>query len=412
MNISVFRWWYRRILLVINHLPYKLKFQSEAIRSDCVSTIVNRSKLLLRRIELRIYKAGIKQIQLIRVKIQSGEKTGVCFSPNIAFAQTEVVGIKIRFFLYSILLMLFLLSEVIILSLVASLFVPGGTETMKFSVSLFLALGIMVTISASMKKIEEYKEAHIRFKKGSLTGEELLTFRTARTWGVVFMIVTYVSIGFAGIARICFLEFVPSNGMEQAKYESVQRASFFASAFMLLISFGCAHSTAQLKLELSKVAKRFFVYRYWRRTHKRENRNYQQLIKDAQRLLTMIEAQAQSGWQLIMDLVRVYQPEDECDACFVELNQEFIKVKTKPGFSIDETIYAKFAPVQNCHRELFIYGIFNAKEVAEKIAFAKAVLAKAKEHLATYNRVSSAEMLHVAAKWQTQEAPKQLHMNF
>ena len=71
----------------------------------------------------------------------------------------------------------------------------------------------------------------------------------------------------------------------------------------------------------------------------------------------------------------------EYDEKYEQLNQEYVEIKSKPGFTLNDHLYRKFCPLQSAHEELFRYGIYNAVEVKEKISFAITILKIPDEYL-------------------------------
>jgi hypothetical protein len=376
-----FRWWYVRMLIELRMLPYKMKLQTELIRSDCIMQIQRKIKVLYLSLKARQYRAGVKQVQNLRARLQRSAFGNPTFAGTPLFGQSEIVKVKLQFFVYSLILIAFLAPETFIYYLTASLFTPGAPNVVKLSVATFLALVIMLTLSFGLRKLCAYREAVQRKSMGQLTDQEFRQYRYAPAWGYFVVGITYAAVVLAGLARVFYLEFIPANGLSEEKLESVRRASRAASIFTVLITLASAYYTAALKLELSKIAERFYVYRYWNRTHRRENKNYQGLIRESQKLLLKVEKCTEQGWQVIIDLKRVYKLEQEYDLMYQLLNEEYTRLKVKPGFSVDAQVYARFAPIQCAHRELFEFGVTSTPEIKEKVAFARAVLAMPGKHI-------------------------------
>ena len=65
-----------------------------------------------------------------------------------------------------------------------------------------------------------------------------------------------------------------------------------------------------------------------------------------------IEQSIESYWMLIIEIKRIFKMPTEYDEKYEALNTEYIEIKSKPGFTINDHVYRKFAPVQSAHEEL------------------------------------------------------------
>jgi len=196
------------------------------------------------------------------------------------------------------------------------------------------------------------------------------------------MALSFAAVLFAGLSRIFFLEHIPANGLSAEKLRSVQRASMVASLFTLIITISSGIYLGLQKLEHHKVGIKFRVYRYWHKAHVRRNKYTQQLIRDCHKMLLQIEQCATKYWELVLDLKEIFQT--EYDAQNEKLNQEYVTLKAKPGFTLSDAVFLKYSPIAAAHEELFRHSVMNSPEIREKVMFINSILRIPEDHLAEH----------------------------
>jgi len=383
MKISnwLFRWWYVMKLKEQMNSPFKMKLETDALKSNCVSEIQNEIEPLWLSIKKLIYKLGVKSIQNNRTRIYRDEFGKELILPNPVFSENQIAEIKTKQRLYLIIIICFTIAESFLYYLTASLFVPGGSIWMKISVAVFLALLIMFALNYAFEKHFLYREAVERHSRNELNDHQLKRFQDTRNIGYFIIALCFAAIIFAGLSRVFFLENIPANGLGAAKLLSIQKASKMASILTMVVTFITAIFMASLKQDQGKYGMKLRVFKSWHNAHVRRNEYTQHLIKDANSIMLITEQYIEKYWQLVIDLKRVYNMENEYDAKYQQLHQEYDKLKAKSGFVLNKDLYRKFSPIQCVDDFLFRYGVVNDEHIKEKVSFAVAILSMPKEHI-------------------------------
>jgi hypothetical protein len=246
----------------------------------------------------------------------------------------------------------------------------------------------MFSLNYGFEKHFLYREVLERHNKKEIADFELKKYRDMRAWGYILMVLSFAAILFSGLARIFFLEHIPANGLSPEKLKSVQRASSMASLFTLFVTVITAIFLALIKQEQAKTAVKFRIFRYWHKAHVSRNKYTQSLIRNANKLRLIVEQRVEKYWQLVIDLKRIFNIENEYDEKYEQLHQKYVALKAQPGFILTDDIYTKFAPLQCAYEELFKYGVMNSKEVKEKLAFAASILKVPDDHLVEHLRMT------------------------
>lgn len=370
----LFRWWVTMKLKEQINSPFKLKNEVDSLKSNSVLEIEQTTEPLWLNIKKLIYKIGIKTVQNNRVRIHRNAFKQLEILPNPVFTQNQIVGIVGKYWLFIIVIIGFIVSESFLYYLTASLFVPGGSQFMKIAVSIFLAMLIMFSLDFCFGKHFQYREAAGHHSKKEINDIELKKYRDRRNLGYALIVLSFAAIIFSGLARIFFLENIPGTGLTPEKLKSVQRASKMASLLTMVVTIIAAILLALLKQEQSKIAIKYHVYRNWHNALIKRNDYTQVLIRDANKMILITEQSIEKHWQLVIDLKRIFKMPQEYDEKYEELNQEYLGIKSKPGFTLNDHLYRKFLPIQAAHEELFRYGILNSAEIKDKITLANTVL--------------------------------------
>jgi hypothetical protein len=276
---------------------------------------------------------------------------------------------------------LFLTSEGALYQLTAALFIPGGNWLLKLSVAIFLATLTLFCIDYGLKQHYKYRELKSIQDKKEGNRLALKLQNDKRIIGYVLIAIALIAILFAGLARISFLENIDTSGLPPERKHSVLEASKWASWLTLIATLGSSLLLGVIKRDQSKITQHYQIYRYWNKALKRRNAYYKSLIRESNKIHLKTEQIVYVGTQLIIDLKRVFKMEQEYDAKYEQLNQEYLDAKSRPGFSLNEHMFRKYAPLQGAHLELFRFGIFNSPEVREKLSFAIEVQKLAADYL-------------------------------
>jgi hypothetical protein len=161
----------------------------------------------------------------------------------------------------------------------------------------------------------------------------------------------------------------------------VQEASKWAALLTMAVTLLCAVLLALIKQEQSRIAIKYRVYLNWHRALIKRNEYTQELIRDANKIALIVEQSIEKHWQLVIDIKRIFKMETEYDAKYEELNQEYLTIKSKHGFTLNDHLYRRFLPIQSAHEELFRFGVMNSTEIKEKIIFANIVLKMPEDYI-------------------------------
>jgi hypothetical protein len=383
--MKIFTWllnWQQAKRLKNHRSQYTLKLETELCKSACIMEIQTAIEPLWLSIDKLVYKLSVKSVQQVRILTSRDmfDKQKVLHHP--LFCQTEIAEFLFKYILYGIVIVSFIVAESFLYNLTASLFLPGGAEYMKIAVSIFLALLIMMALNFGLEKHILYRQVMEQYGKQEGADIALKKYLDMRNLGYLLIVLSFASIILAGLARINFLEFIPAKGLSPEKLKSVQSASKASSLFTLAVTVITAILMGLLKQEQAKLGIKFRLFRYWYRTHTRHNQYAQQLIRDANKILILVDQRIEKHWQLTIDLKRVC--EAEYDTSYEQQQQKYLNLKNQPGFAVTDDLYARFAPLQSAHEELFKYGVRYSKEIKEIIAFAISARRVPKEHIAEY----------------------------
>ena len=379
-----FTWLYVNKLKEHKNSPIKMGTETQTLKSNCIAEIQNTIEHYWLSIKGLCYKLSIKTIQNNTALLYKDEFGKEVKLSNPVFSAVEVARINAKYWLYRLVLMGFSIAETFLYYLVAALFVPGGSEYIKIVVSAFLALLIMFAVDYAFESHFLFRNAADRHSKKELSDAELRVFKDKRNIGYVIIVLSFVAVVFAGLARIFFLENIPANGLSPEKLHSIILASKMASILTLFITIITAIYMAVLKQELAKDGVKFKVYQSWHKANVRRNDYTQQMIRNAEMIKLIAEEKLQKYWQLIIELRRVFKTEVEYDTKFEQLNAEFLILISQPGFVMKDEVYRKFSRIESAHERLFEYGIFNNQGIKEKIAASLEILKIPEKHIAEH----------------------------
>jgi hypothetical protein len=354
--------------------PFKMKNEVDSLKSNCILETEQAVEPHWLNIKNLLYKLGIKSVQNNRIRIDRDEFNKQTIQPNPVFSENQIAWITSKYRELLRATAALVTAESSLYYLTSALFVPDGLLFMKILVAIFLAFLILHALNYGQEKHFLYREAVERHSRKELNDFQLRRYRDKRNIGYILILLSFAAIILSGLARIFFLEHVPTTGLDPAKAESVRKASKAASIFTMLITIIAAIYLGAIKQELRKYKVKYRVFKSWHRAHTKRNECAQELIKSASLILLMTEQCIEKYWQLVIDLKRVYKMDTEYDPKFEELHQEYMGIKSKPGFILGDHLYRRFSPVQSGHEELFRFGILNAKEIKDKLIFINEIL--------------------------------------
>lgn len=369
-----FKPWYVFKLRQQSNSPFKMKSEAESIQSDCLSEIQYSITTFWLSIKKIAYRLGVKLIQLNRARLDRRELEPPAFLPNPLFSQNQVARITRKFWIGVLTVPGFLTPESYLNLLISSLFLAGASDLAKLLFAVFLSLVFMLCLNFGFEQHFKFRRLKELAQSGQIPNGTLKRQNDLRILGYVLIAISLISILFCGLARTFFLEHIEPKGLPMDKILSNQKAGKYASLLGMLVTFAAALLLAWVKMDQASIADKYNVLKYWKKTVKRRNAYSQKLIVAGNKLLLSIDEIIETHWCLIIDLKRVYKMSQEYDLKYESLNQEYLELKARPGFTLNETIYRKFAPVQCAHRELFFFGIYNSTVVKDKIAYVNLML--------------------------------------
>lgn len=361
--------------------PFKMKNETEAIRSNCIAEIEHKIEPLFLLLKTLVYRLGIKTVQNNRSRLHRFEFSKPVNYSNPLFTQNEIAGIVMKYWYGIFILSLFFLSESFLYWLTAPLFVPGSSEIVKILVAFFLALLGVCCIDYGLAQHFKYRDLKPNHIENTEKSNRIKEQNDKRILGYFLIVLAFAGILFSGLARIYFLENISTSGLSDTKKTSVHEASKWASLLTLVITIATAILLGMIKRDQSKLAERYKVMKYWEKALRRRNEYSRKLIESAGKIVTETEKSIEQHFQLVLDLKRIFKMDQEFDSKYEQLNQEYLDVKSKPGFTLNDHVYRKFSHIQSAHEELFRYGIYNASEIKAKLSYAAEVQKITEEYL-------------------------------
>lgn len=380
----IFHFSWVRILNRIKGLPYKAKMETEAIISRCTYEILGDVKSHWRKIRKLPYELDIKAIQNFCARWERKDHEHSILRSDPVFTTNEVAKLKLRFFYFAILVLIFPIAESFLFYLTASLFVPGANDGIKVGVSVFLALLILFGCGYGLDKHFKYQDACELYAKEKISKFQFRKYKHRLILGYVCLAFSILTILFSGLSRIFFLENIPNNDLPPEKRESIHKASSVASFVTFCVTVVTGILLAAVKQEQGKHNVNFLVYRSWNNANIRRNRLAKELIQNATEILTAVDVCIEKNWQLEIDLKRILLMDTEYDPLFESQYKIYMAEKAKPGFVINEDMYLKVQEIQGVYRDLFEYAVLRQPVIKEKVEFAKTIEKLPKAAIAAY----------------------------
>ena len=373
--------WARRIKELASS-PHVVKNETDALKANCISDILNRIESSSVTLPQLLHKYGVKQVQNQRSRIHRDDFDKQKLLPNPVFSQSQISSIKSKWGYLLFLIIFCMAGEAVLYYLTAAILVPNGTIVMKITAGSFIAIVFMALLDFSFKSYFQYLEA-LNQKENNETKLKEYVFR--RNAAYVFVPFVCIALFSAGISRIYFLEYIPPGGLSPEKLHSVLLSSKWASILTLITTILVSFLMGFIKQEFSKVNKQYMEYREWHTAHVRANKCLLEIIQLARTIYHTTEVVAEMYWLLVIDLKRIVQ-DKEYDAKYEALHTEYWNLRIKKGFVVTDEIYRKFSPIQSVYAELFRFGVLNDPVIKEKRDFVIEILKTPKEHIAEHLR--------------------------
>src|SRR4051812_17642041 len=103
---KIYNWlfhnWYVKQLKEIQDLPYKMKIETDSLKSNCILETQNDIEPLWLSIKNETYKLGIKTVQNNRSRIHRDDFGKQTVHPNPVFSENQIAELKCKFWLYRI----------------------------------------------------------------------------------------------------------------------------------------------------------------------------------------------------------------------------------------------------------------------------------------------------------------------
>jgi hypothetical protein len=380
-NLWIFRFFYRKRLLEQKASPFKIKNETDSIRSACIDEVSERTKPLLLIAKNLVYKIAVKSVQNNRTRVFRSESAPEEVKSNPLFSQNEITQFTRKYYINGITIIAFILGEAVLYYIIIPLFIPQAPLIIQIIVSLFLSFFIVVCLNYGTEKHFAYRNAVTAHEKKQITASVLKQYKD-KQWLGYFLIVLSLGVSvFVAIARVFYLEQVDPQGLSPERFNSVKQASFFASFATLGITIMAAILLALIKHDQLKLGEKYHVFCYWKRMHTRRNRYIRQSIAIAHSTLAIIEKETNKHWMFCIDLKRVYHMQQEFDEKYEGLYQEYQATKDDEAFAITDAVFRKYDCIQCADEHLFKYGIRNCKEIKPIILYCMYVLKLPEEHI-------------------------------
>jgi hypothetical protein len=365
-------------------LKYKSKMETEATISRCVLEIKNEVSVPWSKIKQIPYRLDIKAVQNFCVRWERNEHETPLLRPDPVFTTEEIAKMKLRFLYFVIIILLFPIGESFLFYLTSPLFVPGAGEGVKIGVSIFLALLILFGCGFGFDMHFKYRDALELHEKKRLSEHQLRTYRHWLILGYVVFLFSLLTVIFAGLSRIHFLEYIPVSDLPQERTAGIRSATEFGSLVTFCVTIVTGLLLAAVKQKQGKDNVRLLVYRSWHRANVRRNRLALELIRNATEIVSIVELCIEKNWQLQIDLKRIFLMETEYDPLFEAQYKTYMIEKAKPEFVLTENIYLRMMEVQGVYRDTFEYAILRDPAIREKLEFAKTIEKLPKAAIAAY----------------------------
>jgi hypothetical protein len=380
-NLWMFRFFYRKRLLEQKASPFKIKNETDSIRSACIDEVLVRTKPLLLIAKNLVYKIAVKSVQNKRTRVFRSECAPEEVKGNPLFCQSEITQFTRKYYINGITIIAFILGEAVLYYIIIPLFIPQAPLLIQIIVSLFLAFFIVVCLNYGTEKHFMFRNAVLACERKEITASMLKQYRD-KQWLGYFLIVLALGVTICvAIARVFYLEQVDPQGLDPERFKSVKQASFFASFATLGITVMAGILLALIKYDQVKLGEKYHVFRYWKKMHTRRNKYIRQSITVAHSILAIIDKEANKHWMICIDLKRVYHMHHEFDERYVGLYLEYQTTKDDESFAITDTLFRKYTCIQCADEHLFKYGIRNSKEIKPIILYCMYVLKLPEEHI-------------------------------
>lgn len=156
---------YIKKLLEQKDSPFKMKNETDSIKSNCLTEIINELTPLWLTIKSINYKLGIKNLENNGARIYRDEFGKETKLSNPVFSANELHSIQGKSTLLLIVVIAFTIAESFLYFLTASLFIPGAPDYMKILVAIFLAVLLMLALNYSFHQHFFYRTVLEKYQK-------------------------------------------------------------------------------------------------------------------------------------------------------------------------------------------------------------------------------------------------------
>ena len=291
--------------------------------------------------------------------------------PNPVFTHSEEAKLKKYVFTF-IVTAFYIGAEAVLYQLVSSSYVPGGSQLLRSGLALFLsALGAHGMYLGYSSKLNYLYAQSIQ---DELTEFELTEFREKYIWGSIAAMLSLIGIIAGGLARIYYLETIPADGLSPERLQAVIMTGRATAVFTMAVGLSCGVILASQKHEQARLSELFARHLKWRRTLARQDRYNESISRLAVEMLSVIDELIEKAWQELVKMKGDLKTEDEHDARYAAMSQEYEALMATPGFVITDAVYARFSAIASTCEQLFKYGLYSAPGIQKKIAIAEDAL--------------------------------------
>jgi hypothetical protein len=353
--------WKRRIKKDTS--DFKIKNESEAIRSSCIKEILDSTKDDIKNAEY-LYEKITKRIKARDKHYITRDIMGNEIKlKNPIFTQSEISQVSKTIRKYYFTIILFVVFETLLWLFAADAFFPELPNIAKYLISFILGVGLMLLIEKGFGNLSEYKEALLYKETGQMDDPHFRKYKSKRTIGYFLIgLVILVIIGL-GIARVILLTPTSSGLFTSEEFERLKLFNIIAPIALSVLSIGIAIYMGSAKLDQSAYKIKYDAYKKWREHNKKTNSHITKMRDIVAKLSNTISSTIEKSWQLIIDLKRICGL--EYDTRFQKEYVEYIDEKRKNDFVLNDEVYRKFENIISVDQSLYNYGIESNKEIKQ-----------------------------------------------
>ncbi|RPI19854.1 MAG: hypothetical protein EHM58_00230 [Ignavibacteriae bacterium] len=348
--------------------PNKVDLAVKQQKTYAINEILHYSDAYMKKLQ-NVYSRMQKRYNKLKGILKSTEvieeNTKQDKKNTYEFTEYEIQKVKSLNRFYYFIVTLFIIAEIGLYYLTASVFVPPQLEALKIVLALFLATVVMVVLNYSFDTHFKYREMQQKKEENKISEHILKNYKDTRNLGYVLTAVSFLIIITAGLVRIYFLEQTDTTGYTAEEIQSNERIGFWASILTMAITFALGIFMALVKRNQFTNKLKYKLWKKWRETVTKIHEHDENRKNLLSTFNNEIKKTIEKFWQLVLDVRRIYKL--ECDQNKDKLHEEYKKERLKPGFSINDSVYIKYDSIQSVDEKLFKYGILNADAIKEKM---------------------------------------------